>query len=102
MPSDTQKLRILRARTDRDLLLVVNRELDRGLALLDGAHTRSSPLYAQAEKALSMATALVARISSVSQEDGRRIEAKVNELRSRLDQVAAAAVAWVYPATFAS
>jgi len=53
MLSNTQKLRILRARTDHDLLVVVSRELDRGLALVDSATSRNSPVFAQAVKAQS-------------------------------------------------
>jgi len=102
MPSDTQKLRILRARTDHDLLTVIDRELDRGFALLDGANSRTSPLFGQAERAISSATALLARISSISPEDRHRIETKATQLRSRLSQVPAAAAAWAFPASFAS
>ena len=102
MPTNTQKLRILRARTDHDLLVVVNRELDRGLALLTGANTRNSALFAQAEKALTTATALLARIAGVSEGDRLRIEAKANQLRARLDEVPVAAMAWAYLASFAS
>ena len=35
MSSNTQKLRVLRARTDHDLLVLIDRELDRGFALVD-------------------------------------------------------------------
>ena len=51
MGERTRKLLTLRARTDHDLLILVNRELDHGYALLDVATTRNSSLFAQAEKA---------------------------------------------------
>ena len=87
MSTNTQKLRVLRSRTDHDLFALVQRELDRGLALVDVAASRNSPLYTQAEKAFRTATALFPRISGVSQDDRLRIEGTVKELRSRLDQV---------------
>ena len=87
MGDRTRKLVALRARTDHDLLILVQRELSAGCALVDAATTRNSPLFAKAEKALSTAVALLPRISGVSQDDGLRIERKVNELRFRLDLV---------------
>ena len=102
MSSNTQKLRILRARTDHDLLVVVSRELDRGLALLNSATTRNSPLFAQAEKALTTATTLLPRICGVSQDERLRIEAKAAELRSRLAQIPQYAKVQPYPAAVAS
>jgi hypothetical protein len=36
------------------LLVLVSRELDRGFALLDVATTRTSPLFAQAERAYDL------------------------------------------------
>lgn len=87
MFSNTQKLRVLRARTDFDLVVLIRRELDRGLTAADLASTKSSPLYAQALKAHGAAVALIPRIAGLSQEDRLGIEARVKELRSRLDQV---------------
>ena len=55
MSTNTKKLRVLRSRTDHDLLVLVQREIDRGLALVDVATTRNSPLFAQAEKAFATA-----------------------------------------------
>jgi hypothetical protein len=102
MGERTRKLLTLRTRTDHDLLVLVNRELDRGFALLDAASTRSSTLFTQAEKALATATALLARISSVSQNEGLRIEAKVEQLRSRLAHVRGYAAVRSFPASAAS
>ena len=89
MGERTQKLLTLRARTDHDLLVLVNRELDRGFALLDVATTGNSPLFAQAQKALATAMAILPRISGLSADDCQRIEAKVEQLRSRMDEVPA-------------
>jgi hypothetical protein len=102
MSSNTQKLRVLRSRTDHDLLVLVNREIDRGFALLDVMTTRNSPLFAQAEKALTTAATLLPRISGVNDSDRLRIESKLQELRSRMVQVPAYANVPGYPVPFAS
>jgi len=100
MGDRTRKLVALRARTDRDLLVLVQRELNTGFSLLDAATTSNSPLVAKAEKALSTATALLPRISDVSLADKKRIEGKVKELRSRL--VLMPVYGRSFPASFAS
>ena len=89
MGDRTRKLVALRARTDHDLLVLVQREVNAGFALLEAATTRNSLLFAKAQKALATATALLPRISGVSQDDRLRIEGKVKELRFRLDLVPA-------------
>ncbi len=102
MGERTRKLLTLRTRTDHDLLVLVNRELDRGFAFLDAATTRNSPLLAQAEKAFATATAMLPRIAGVSADDRQRIEAKVKELCSRMDEVPAYSNVGSYPASMAS
>jgi hypothetical protein len=102
MGERTRKLLTLRARTDHDLLVLVNRELDRGFALLDVATTRNSPLFAQAERAFATAAAMLPRISCLSAEERQGIEAKLRQLRSRMDQVPACANVRSYPASVAS
>jgi hypothetical protein len=102
MSSNTQKLRILRARTDHDLLVVIGRELDRGLAFADAAASRNSPVFAQAVKAHETAAALLPRISGVSEDDRLRIEGKTAELRFRLDRVPVYANVRPFPASVAS
>ena len=102
MGERTRKLLTLRARTDHDLLVLVTRELDRGFALLDVATTRNSPLFAQAEKAFAVATAMLPRISILNADDQQRIEAKVERLRFRIDEVAAYANVRSYRASVAS
>lgn len=87
MASNTQKLRILRARTDHDLLLVISRELDRGLALVDVVSSRNSPFFEKAVRAHDTATVLLPRMTGLSQDDRLRFERRVKELQSRLEQV---------------
>jgi len=87
MSDRTRKLVSIRHRTDHDLLILVSREIDRGFGLVDVAAFRNSPLFTRAEKALSTTTALVPRIAGLSESDRLRIEGKVKELRSRLDQI---------------
>ncbi len=102
MATNTQKLRVLRARTDFDLIVLVQRELDRGMNLLDSATSRTSPSFAQAKKAYDTATMLLPRIGGLSDGDRLRIEAKAMELRSRLDRVPVYANVRSFPASFAS
>jgi hypothetical protein len=102
MSTNTQKLRVLRSRTDHDLLVIVNRELDRGLAMVEAAASRNSPLFTKAEKAFSTATALVPRIVGLGEGDRLRIEKTVKELWSRLAQVPQYANVRPYPASVAS
>jgi hypothetical protein len=102
MSTNTQKLRVLRTRTDQDLLVVVSRELDRGFALVDAARSRNSPLFAQAVKAYDTATALLFRISGLSDADRLRCESQVKELKIKLERVPVYANVRSCPASFAS
>jgi hypothetical protein len=102
MSTNTQKLRVLRTRTDHDLTIVVQRELDRGFALVDVAATRNSPFFAQAERVLGTATAWLPRIAGITRDERLHFERRVNELRSRLDRVPAYANVRSFPASFAS
>ncbi len=99
MSERTQKLLTLRARTDRDLLVIIDKELDRGFGLADSATTRLSPNFARAEKAHQTATVLLPRISSLSADERLQIVARATELRRRLDQVASVRS---FPASVAS
>jgi hypothetical protein len=102
MSTNTQKLRVLRSRTDHDLVVVLSRELDRGFALVNAVRSRNSPLFAQAVEAYDTAKSLLPRISGISQDDRLRTEDKVKELRSLLDQVPVYANMRPYPTAFAS
>ncbi len=79
MSSDTQKLRVIRSRTDHDLLTLVQRELNRGLASVDVAPNES-------EKAYDSAMALLPAISNLSPDDRMHMELRLRELRLKLDQ----------------
>ncbi len=99
MSERTQKLLTLRARTDHDLLVIVEKELDRGFGLVDSTTARLSPNLTRAEKAHETTTALLPRISSLSADERLRIEARASDLRRRLDQVASVPS---FPASLAS
>jgi hypothetical protein len=88
MSDRTRKLVSIRHRTDHDLLVLVSRELDRSFALVDLVTTRTSPLFAQAEKAHETARAILPRMSGLSEGDRLHLESRLKELRVRLDQVA--------------
>src|ERR1035441_8883514 len=79
--SPTRKLVSIRHRTDHDLLVLVSRELDRGVALVDVATTRTSPLFAQAQKAYDTARAILPRIADLSEGDRLHLESRLKELR---------------------
>jgi len=98
----TRKLISIRHRTDQDLLTLVTRELDRGFALVDVETARTSPQFAQAEKSYDTASAILPRISGLGEGDRLHLEARLKELRVRLDQVATFARLERYPALFAS
>jgi hypothetical protein len=102
MSTNTQKLRVLRGRTDYDLVILVQRELDRGFALVDVARSRNSPLLAQAEKALATATRLVPRIAGMSTVDRLQFETRISELKAKLAQAPVYANLRAYPTSFAS
>jgi hypothetical protein len=81
------KLVQLRNKTDRDLLVLVQRELERGLALADVATTKQSPLYGQAERAYRTAKALLPGIAGLTESERRGLEGTLKELRAALDQL---------------
>jgi hypothetical protein len=98
MSERTQKLVSIRRRTDHDLLVLVQRELVRGFALADVATSRNSLLFAQAEKTITTAAAML----RMGHGDRVQIEVRLKELRSRLDQIPAYANVRPYAASFAS
>jgi hypothetical protein len=83
--SSESKLVELRRKTDRDLLILVQRELDRGLTLAGVAATKESPLYEQGEKAYRKVKVLLPRISGLDRDQYREFESKLKELRGALD-----------------
>jgi hypothetical protein len=74
------KLAELRARTDRDLVRILDSELDRALALANVAATRQSVFRAQAEGVYTRAKALLPRISGLDSEERAGLERKVKDL----------------------
>ena len=84
------KLAVLHAKTDHDLLILIERELERGLALVKVEATQGSPLYVRAEKAYETVLPL-SKIAGLSHLDRVRIEGKLKELRLVLDEVPALA-----------
>ena len=102
MPTDTQKLRVLRARTDSDLAVLVQRLLNRGFALVDAARSRQSPIFSQAEKTHATATVLLPRIASLSEAGRLRFESRMKKLKAKLEQVPLYANVRPYSAAVAS
>ena len=102
MSDRTRKLVSIRQRTDHDLLVLVSRELDRGFALVAVATTRNSLLFAQAGKAYDTARTVLPRISDLSEGDRLRLESRLKEFRSRLDQVVTFARVEQYTSAVAS
>jgi len=102
MSSNTKKLAVLRSRTDEDLIVLVQRELNRGFARMDVVVSKASAAYTQAVKAHATAMAILPRISGLTQNDRAQLETKLSELRSRLDQIPAFANVPAYCASFAS
>ena len=100
--SNHSKLAELRARTDRELLVLIERELDRALVLANVAANRESAFYGGAEKAFRSVMTLLPKAPNMRQNERTRIEAAVKELRFTLDQVPTAARAQGYRASFAS
>ncbi len=102
MQTDTQKLRVLRARTDHDLLALVQREVERGLNAVELATSKSCQLYAQARKSYETATMLLSRVANSIGDDRLRIEGQLMELGHRLKQLPAFVALASFPASFAS
>ena len=88
------KLVELRSKTDQDLLILIRRELDRGLTLGDVATTRGSPLQAQAEKAYETVRTWLPIITGLSRDERRGLEGKLKELRAALDRLPSEKVQW--------
>ena len=101
MSSNTKKLAVLRSRTDDDLVVLIQRELNRGFRGVDVVYSTASPAYIQALRAHGTAASILPRISGLAPADRAELQAKLTELRARLDQVPAANVQ-SFRASFAS
>jgi len=84
---DFSKLAELRARTDRDLVRILNADLERSLALAGVAATRHSVFRAEAEAVYTRAKALLPKLSGITADQLAQLEAKQKELGMALDLV---------------
>jgi hypothetical protein len=81
------KLAELRARTDRDLVRILNADLDRSLALATVAATGRSVFRVQAEAMYSRAKTLLPKLSGATADELAELEGKLKELGMALDLV---------------
>jgi hypothetical protein len=81
------KLAELRARTDRDLVRILNADLERALALASVAATRHSLFRSQAEVMYTRAKALLPELSGLATDERAQLEARLKELAMALDLV---------------
>jgi hypothetical protein len=91
--TSTPKLIELRQKTDRELPLMLQREVERGLILASVAATKKSPLYAKADKIYSKMKTLLPTLDGMDQGERSRLESKLHELRTALDRTPARAIA---------
>jgi hypothetical protein len=96
--SNDAKLAELRARTDWELAVLIPRELERALTMVD----REPALGFEAEKVYRKMAALLPRAPGMGRAADARIAARLKELRFRLDRASARANAPRRPASFAS
>ena len=84
---DFSKLAELRARTDRDLVRILNADLARGLALARVAATAHSVFRFQAEGMYARAKALLPKLSGATADELAELDGKLKELAMALDLV---------------
>jgi hypothetical protein len=87
--STSSRLVELRRKTDRQLLLVIQRELNRGMTLASVVVTQGSPLHLRAEKAYEKAKALLTKLESEGQDERSQLDSRLRELRAALDRIPA-------------
>ena len=87
---DFSKLAELRARTDRDLAMILSSELDRAIILANLAGSEHSVFHSEAEAAYRRAKKLLSRTSAQDIRELAEVEAKLKELRMALDLAAGA------------
>jgi hypothetical protein len=81
------KLEELRARTDRDLVRILNVELERSLVLANVAATKHSVFHSQAEARYNQAKVLLPKLSGLTAGEHAELESKLKELGMALDLV---------------
>lgn len=79
------KLLELRRKTDRGLVFLVSKEIDRGVRLAERAVTPKSRLYVQAEKAYLMSKSWLLVISDLDRDERRELEFRLKEIKSVLE-----------------
>lgn len=84
---DFSKLAELRARTDRDLVRILNADLERGLALASVAATGHSVFRFQAEALYTRSKTLLPQLSGLTADEQAELTAKLKELAMALDLV---------------
>jgi hypothetical protein len=77
----------LRHKTDQGLVLLVQKEIDRGLTLAEIAVTSKSKQYVQAERAYLMSASWLLLISGLGRDELRELELRLQELKSALQQL---------------
>src|SRR5215472_8451786 len=93
--SEVSKLEELRAKTDRDLLVLIARQVERGLLLLHLAASPGSATYREAVAACAEAEMLLPRLDAVERQARQRLECKVRQLRRELESAAAQPTSWI-------
>jgi hypothetical protein len=83
------KLFELRRKTDRGLVFLVRKEIDRGLRLAEAAVTPKSKLYEQAERAYLISEPWFLLISDLDRDERRELEFRLKELNSVLERLRA-------------
>ena len=81
------KLVELRRKTDRGLVFLVRKEIDRGVRLAGTAITPKSKLYRQAERAYMMSESWLLLISDLDRDERRELEFRLKELKSVLERL---------------
>ena len=77
----------LRHKTDQGLVLLVQKEIDRGLTLAKTAVTSKSKQYVQAERAYLMSESWLLLISDLNRDERRDLELRLQELKSALQRL---------------
>jgi hypothetical protein len=83
------KLFELRRKTDRGLVFLVRKEIDRGLRLTETAVTPKSKLFEQAERAYVLSESWLLLISDLDRDERLELELRLLELKSVLERVRA-------------
>ena len=81
------KLFELRRKTDRGLVFLVRKEIDRGVRLAETAVTPKSKLFEQAERAYVMSESWLLLISDLNREERCELELRLQELKSVLERL---------------